>query len=58
MHDLLPSACGANFMVRWSMASALFLGSWAALMGPMIYGKSAPDTFAPFTSQYCSDYSL
>lgn len=58
MHDLLPSACGANFMVRWSMASALFLGSWAALMGPMIYGKSAPNTFAPFTSQYCSDYSL
>ena len=28
-------------MVRWSMASALFLGSWAALMGPMIYGMSA-----------------
>jgi len=23
------------------MASALFLGSWAVLMGPMIYGKSA-----------------
>ena len=23
------------------MASALFLGSWAALMGPMIYGMSA-----------------
>jgi hypothetical protein len=43
MHDLLPSACGANFVVRWSMASALFLGSWAALMGPMIYGKSAPN---------------
>jgi hypothetical protein len=28
-------------LVRWSMASALFLGSWAALMGPMIYGMSA-----------------
>lgn len=25
------------------MASALFLGSWAVLMGPMIYGKSAHD---------------
>lgn len=43
MHDFLPSACGANVLVRWSMASALFLGSWAALMGPMIYGKSAPN---------------
>jgi hypothetical protein len=43
MHDLLPGACGANSLVRWSMASALFLGSWAALMGPMIYGKSAPN---------------
>ena len=41
LHDLQPSAGGANFLVRWSMASALFLGSWAALMGPMIYGMSA-----------------
>ena len=25
------------------MGSALFLGSWAVLMGPMIYGKLAPN---------------
>jgi hypothetical protein len=26
-------------MVRWSMASALFLGSWAVMMGPLMYGE-------------------
>ena len=37
------------------MGSALFLGSWAVLMGPMIYGKpsltSLKETFAYFS--YC-----
>ena len=28
-------------MIRWSMASALFLGSWAVMMGPVAYGTSS-----------------
>lgn len=38
------------------MASALFLGSWAALMGPMIYGMSAH--YSTLASQHPSDFSL
>ena len=36
--------------IRWSMASALFLGSWAVMMGPMVYGTSAPHPQTTHTS--------
>jgi len=31
------------FLIRWSLASVLFLGSWAVMMGPLVYGQSAPE---------------
>jgi hypothetical protein len=40
------------------MASALFLGSWAALMGPMIYGMSAQLIAGALASQHLSDFFL
>jgi hypothetical protein len=40
------------------MASALFLGSWAALMGPMIYGMSAQLIAGVLVSQHLSDFFL
>jgi hypothetical protein len=40
------------------MASALFLGSWAALMGPMIYGMSAQLIAGTLASRNLSDFFL
>lgn len=37
--SVVREAC-TNSVYRWSMASVLFLSSWAVLMGPWIYGKS------------------
>ncbi|KAM0723244.1 hypothetical protein Q7P37_001445 [Cladosporium fusiforme] len=48
-----------KFAILWSMASALFLGSWAALMGPMIYAKHLlSQERLPFTATYFGSIGL
>lgn len=42
-------------MIRWSMGSALFLGSWAVLMGPMIYGEPALTQVLSFGTEVYAD---
>lgn len=41
------------WLPRWSLGSALFLASWAAMMGPVTYGKHLLSTpRLPFTAAY------
>ncbi|WPG99727.1 Hypothetical protein R9X50_00254600 [Acrodontium crateriforme] len=42
-----------KFAILWSMASALFLSSWAVMMGPFIYARHliSPER-VPFTATY------
>lgn len=48
-----------KFAILWSMASALFLGSWAVLMGPMIYAKHLlSQERLPFTATYFGSIGL
>ncbi|KAI7279199.1 SFT2-domain-containing protein [Hortaea werneckii] len=42
-----------KFAILWSMASALFLGSWAVMMGPMAYVRHLiSQERLPFTATY------
>ncbi|GAB7355737.1 hypothetical protein MBLNU459_g6429t1 [Dothideomycetes sp. NU459] len=46
-------------IIRWSMASALFLGSWAVMMGPWTYVKHLLSTERlPFTGTYFGSIAL
>jgi len=48
-----------KFVILWSMGSALFLGSWAVLMGPMIYARHlVSQERLPFTATYFGSIAL
>ncbi|KAK8196524.1 Protein transport protein sft2 [Zalaria obscura] len=48
-----------KFAILWSMASVLFLASWAIMMGPWIYAKHLLSTERlPFTATYFSSIAL
>ncbi|EMD00930.1 hypothetical protein BAUCODRAFT_61945 [Baudoinia panamericana UAMH 10762] len=48
-----------KFAILWSMASALFLSSWAVLMGPIVYARHliSPERL-PFTATYFGSIAL
>jgi len=48
-----------KFAILWSMASALFLASWAVMMGPLVYVKHLVSTERlPFTATYFGSIAL
>ncbi|EMF17122.1 protein transport protein SFT2 [Sphaerulina musiva SO2202] len=48
-----------KFAILWTMASMLFLGSWAILMGPMVYVRHlVSQERLPFTATYFGSIAL
>ncbi|EME87559.1 uncharacterized protein MYCFIDRAFT_62463 [Pseudocercospora fijiensis CIRAD86] len=48
-----------KFAILWSMASALFLGSWAVMMGPLQYVRHlVSQERLPFTATYFGSIAL
>ncbi|KAK0365588.1 Protein transport protein sft2 [Friedmanniomyces endolithicus] len=48
-----------KFAILWSMASALFLVSWAVMMGPMVYARHLISAERlPFTATYFGSIGL
>ncbi|GAB7361169.1 hypothetical protein MBLNU230_g1202t1 [Neophaeotheca triangularis] len=48
-----------KFAILWSMASALFLSSWAVMMGPMVYVRHLiSQERLPFTATYFGSIAL
>ncbi|KAK4991814.1 Protein transport protein sft2 [Elasticomyces elasticus] len=48
-----------KFAILWSMASALFLASWAVMMGPLTYVRHLLSTERlPFTATYFGSIAL
>ncbi|CAK3994872.1 transport SFT2 [Lecanosticta acicola] len=48
-----------KFAILWSMASALFLGSWAVMMGPLTYVRHLiSQERLPFTATYFGSIAL
>ncbi|KAF2171384.1 hypothetical protein M409DRAFT_63687 [Zasmidium cellare ATCC 36951] len=48
-----------KFAILWSMASALFLGSWAVMMGPLVYVRHLiSQERLPFTATYFGSIAL
>jgi len=48
-----------KFAILWSMASALFLGSWAVMMGPIVYARHLiSQERLPFTATYFGSIAL
>lgn len=48
-----------KFAILWSMASALFLSSWAVMMGPLVYGRHLiSQERIPFTATYFGSIAL
>ncbi|KAK3675861.1 Protein transport protein sft2 [Vermiconidia calcicola] len=48
-----------KFAILWSMASLMFLASWAVLMGPMVYAKHlTSQERLPFTATYFGSIAL
>jgi len=48
-----------KFAILWSLGSALFLASWAAMMGPMTYVRHLMSTpRLPFTAAYFGSIAL
>ncbi|KAG8626258.1 hypothetical protein KVT40_005203 [Elsinoe batatas] len=48
-----------KFALLWTVASALFLGSWAVMMGPMTYGRHLLSSERlPFTAAYFGSIAL
>ncbi|EME50346.1 hypothetical protein DOTSEDRAFT_69020 [Dothistroma septosporum NZE10] len=48
-----------KFAILWSMASALFLGSWAVMMGPLVYVRHlVSQERIPFTATYFGSIAL
>lgn len=48
-----------KFAILWSFGSLLFLGSWAAMMGPVTYGRHLMNQERlPFTATYFGSIAL
>ncbi|CZT16737.1 related to SFT2-suppressor of sed5 ts mutants [Ramularia collo-cygni] len=48
-----------KFAILWSMASTLFLGSWAVMMGPLVYARHlVSQERLPFTATYFGSIAL
>ncbi|KAK5168250.1 protein transport protein sft2 [Saxophila tyrrhenica] len=48
-----------KFAILWTMASIMFLGSWAVLMGPMVYVRHlVSQERLPFTATYFGSIAL
>ncbi|KAK3651198.1 Protein transport protein sft2 [Elasticomyces elasticus] len=48
-----------KFAILWTMASVLFLGSWAVMMGPMVYARHLISSERlPFTATYFGSIGL
>ncbi|KAK3634495.1 Protein transport protein sft2 [Elasticomyces elasticus] len=48
-----------KFAILWTMASVLFLGSWAVMMGPMVYARHLISAERlPFTATYFGSIGL
>ncbi|KAF2214965.1 hypothetical protein CERZMDRAFT_36287 [Cercospora zeae-maydis SCOH1-5] len=59
LQTLAPCSFPSEGVRRWTMASLLFLGSWAVMMGPVVYVRHlVSQERLPFTATYFGSIAL